>query len=118
MQFSFRIGGAFLLLFTPTTSFIITPYVGKGCRNAAHESKVVTPAYGCRKEGAGNAHSVLIKGDWSDDTYYTVFFQSDDCNPDTMITKFGNGCNSIDYGSFEVWNMCDGDDNARDCLDN
>lgn len=117
MQFSFRISSTLLLLSTPITSFMIAPYAATGCNGPAQESKVTTPAYGCRQEGVGNQHSIEIKGDWSDATYYTVFFTGDDCNPDDMIDFFDTGCLTVNYKSFEVWNMCDGDDNARDCMD-
>ncbi|KAK8105652.1 hypothetical protein PG999_009011 [Apiospora kogelbergensis] len=78
---------------------------------------------GCQKGGGGQDQSVKIHAGDGDDALVTVFFSSDDCNPDKIIATvdensyFNNlekGCWSGKYGSFEVWSICE--DGGLSCM--
>ncbi|KAF2679234.1 hypothetical protein K458DRAFT_270816, partial [Lentithecium fluviatile CBS 122367] len=100
-----------LLLSTLSTAnaFQVTFYKGSNCRSGAPVTLMQRPELGCQQYQAGVSMSQIIKGDWSDDTLYLVYFKDSECNPDEIINKvdLSTGCSdtSAGYGSFEVWDM-------------
>jgi len=70
------------------------------------------PDQGCQTRSAGLSSSAWIGSTGPiDDTFYTVFFSSDNCNPDTVVTKGDEGCVTVEnYKSFAVWDMCKPDE--------
>ncbi len=111
----FQANSAFLALtnFTLrfTYAFRLSPYAGGQCRGAALGSWVGGPDQGCQERlYPGNSASVAISSTGSiDDDFYTVFFSSDDCDPDTEVNDgqghFDDGCFSGAYNSFAVWDV-------------
>jgi len=98
-----------------TGAFKISLYTGKSCTGASDGTVILGPKDGCRKDAAGVAAAAVIRGtDPQDDNSYTVFFSSDDCDPDTAIAKGDDGCVAANYGSFAVWNVCP--DGRTNCL--
>lgn len=100
---------SFALLTTPALSFKLSFYRSEGCRSEPLGEWVGGPNEGCMKVQVGNAESVIIKSTGEvDKDFTTVFFSSNDCNPDTEITHTDDGCaNAKTYGSFQVWDLND-----------
>ena len=99
-----------LLIPSPAAGFKLTPYTGAQCRGASHTSWVGGNGQGCNKAiDAGIAESVAIVSTGAvDDNAYVVFFNSDDCDPDSEVPdghKDGTTCFTGWYGSYAVWDL-------------
>jgi hypothetical protein len=117
MQFSTHLSSLILPFFSAsTTAFQLSLRIGSKCTGASNGTIVLGPGQGCLRDGAGIANSAVITSTGAiDDTFYTVFFSSTDCNPDTIIAKQGEAClEGKGYRSFAVWDMCKGD--KKDCI--
>lgn len=112
------LASALLLLSTLTTTkaFMVTFFKSTGCRSGAPVTLMQRPEQGCQRFEADVSKSQLITGEWSDDTFYLVFFKDDECNPDEIIQKVDANTRCTDtsggYKSFEVWDMCE----TENCL--
>ncbi|KAL8997678.1 MAG: hypothetical protein Q9169_003085 [Polycauliona sp. 2 TL-2023] len=103
---------AIYALTLPTTyAFKLSTYSGEGCRSASVGQWIGGPDQGCQEPlDFGVAQSVVISSTGPvDKNFYTVFFDSPDCNPDTEVKNgkghFDDGCFTGKYGSFEVWDV-------------
>ncbi len=91
--------------------FKLTAYNGEQCRSARLNDWTGGPNEGCQDPiNYGVAQSVVISSTGPvDDNFYTVFFSSDDCDPDTEVNNgqghFDDGCFTGEYKSFAVWDV-------------
>ena len=92
-----------------TTAFELSPYRGEGCRSEGLGPWVGGPDQGCitgEDAAAGTAQSAIISSTGDvDKNSYTVFFASDDCNPETEMGHKDEGCFEGNYGSYAVWDV-------------
>ncbi|KAF2200727.1 hypothetical protein GQ43DRAFT_432248 [Delitschia confertaspora ATCC 74209] len=113
------------LLFAGTISAMhFSKYDTAQCSGMSTGGNYIYPNSGCQKKGSERTIVVnALEGDEADQSMFAVFFKSDDCNPDTIIGKIdsmadgGYSCTSTiehgdrkvwEYGSWEVWDMCEG----------
>ncbi|KAF2870767.1 hypothetical protein BDV95DRAFT_595463 [Massariosphaeria phaeospora] len=97
------------------TAYEISLFPSLQFRSQRLASLVVRPGDGCKTDHTGVASSAMLKSeDTSAGVFYVVFFEGNDCNPDKIIARGNDGCVKALYGSFEVWNVCEGD--KTDCL--
>ena len=124
MYFPTNISSALILLTTLTAStsaFSVTSYSGRQCRSQSLGTVIQVPDSGCQKAFAGVAASATLSGDASDANYFMMYFSSDDCNPDNIITRGDLGKDwkttcvtpETSYASFQVYNVCE----KPGCLD-
>lgn len=96
-------------IFTTTEAVKLSRYRGEGCRNEALSPWVGGPDQGCisgEDAAAGTAASVIVASTGDvDKNFYTVFFESDDCDPETEIGHKDEGCFTGNYGSYAVWDI-------------
>ncbi|KAL9129285.1 MAG: hypothetical protein Q9217_002232 [Psora testacea] len=92
-------------------AFKLTPYNSETCNSRSLGSWVGGPDQGCitgTDAAAGVGASVIIETTGAvDDNFYAVFFDSDDCNPETEMPEGHKdaGCFSGNYGSYAVWDV-------------
>ncbi|KAI4173124.1 MAG: hypothetical protein LQ346_008475 [Caloplaca aetnensis] len=95
--------------FTTADAVKLSRYRAEGCRSEALGPWIGGPDQGCISGGdaaAGTAKSVIVASTGDvDKNFYTVFFESDDCNPETEIGHKDEGCFSGGYGSHAVWDV-------------
>ena len=97
------------LLPLTTTAFKLSLYRGESCRNELLSQWVGGPEQGCisgtdAAAGVGSSAVITSTGD-ADKNLYTVFFSSDDCDPETEMGHKDDGCFDGNYGSFAVWDV-------------
>jgi hypothetical protein len=91
----------------PAVSMQVNFYQGEGCRSTPLGPLELIASDDCHQDFVGEAKSAVIRAGDEDSWSTVVFFESNECNPETIIYDGDSGCATPEkwWGSFAVWDV-------------